>query len=80
MLQFIIPILAKLWDTFKAKNPAVAAIIALVLGTIIYFAEQNTVLGVIPVSPVVANIVQIVSTVWLALNGSRTFNFLHDGK
>jgi hypothetical protein len=76
MLQFLIPALAKLWDSFKAKNPAIAAIIALVLGTVIYFAEQNTVLGVIPVSESLANIIQTVSTFWLALNGSRTFNYV----
>ena len=76
MLQFLIPILAKIWDTFKAKNPAIAAIIALVLGTVIYFAEQNTVLGVIPISDTVANIIQTISTTWLALNGSRTFNYV----
>ena len=76
MLDFLIPILAKFWDTFKVKNPALASLVALILGTILYFATQNSLLGVIPVPEAVAKVIQIVTTVWLALNGSRTTSFL----
>lgn len=76
MLDFLIPILAKLWDAFKLKDPRLAAIVALALGTVIYFATQSTLLGVITVSPTVAGIIQTVATIWLAINGSRTTSYL----
>jgi hypothetical protein len=74
MLQFLIPILAKLWSTFELKTPQAASLIALILGTLIYFANQNTVLGVIPIPESVANIIETISVIWLGLNGSKTQN------
>lgn len=61
--------LAKLFDGFKAKNPAVAAIIVLVLGIIVYASEHG--LGDI-IGVDMSAIVKWVSIVLGFLTGSRT--------
>lgn len=75
--DFLIQLLAKVWDWFKVRSPHAAAIVALFLGTLIYFAQQNTLLGVISLPENVSKVLEVIVTVWLGLNGSRTTQFLN---
>lgn len=61
-----------LWDKFKAKNAKLATLIVLILGTILYFADQGSFLGVIAIPEAVASTLKWLSTILLALQGSRT--------
>lgn len=61
--------LAKLFDGFKAKNPAVAAIIVLILGVVVYAADNG--LGDI-IGVDLSGVVKWVSIVLGFLTGSRT--------
>ena len=70
-------ILAQLFDSFKAKNPKVAAIIILVLGAFLW-AAQN---GLGEVSGVdFGKAMEWVVFVLAALQGSRTSQILHQDK
>jgi len=71
-MNFLIPILVNLWDKFKAKNAKVATLIVLVLGTLVYFADQGSLLGIITLPEWLASAIQWIGTVLLALQGSRT--------
>lgn len=71
-MNFLLPILVNLWDKFKAKNAKVATLIVLVLGTIVYFADQGTLLGIFALPEWLASTIQWLGTVLLALQGSRT--------
>lgn len=71
-MDFLTQFLVKLWDNFKAKNAKVATLIVLVLGTIIYFADQGTLAGVVDLPKWAADIIKYLGTVLIALQGSRT--------
>ncbi len=75
-MDFLTKILAQLFDTFKANNPKVAAIIILVLMTIIGFADQGSMLGLFSLPGWAAETLKWVSTVILAIVGSRTAKYL----
>lgn len=62
-------ILAKLFDQFKTANPKIAAIVILVLGTLIYWS-QNGLGDLIGVN--LAEVVKWASIVLGFLTGSRT--------
>lgn len=68
-------VLAKLFDNFKAKNPMIATIIIFVLGIVIYAANNG--LGDL-IGKDLSKIVEWVSFVLLALQGSRTTNILKE--
>jgi len=70
--DFLVNLLVNLWDKFKAKNAKVATLIVLVLGTLVYFADQGTLAGIIELPGWAAAIIQWVGTFLLALQGSRT--------
>lgn len=72
MNDFLTALLVQLWDKFKAKNAKVATIIALVLGTILFFADQGTLLGVIALPVWAAAAVKFLGTFILAIGGART--------
>jgi hypothetical protein len=76
-MDFMTKILAQLFDSFKAKNPKVAAIIILVLGAFLW-AAQN---GLGEVSGVdFGKAMEWVVFVLAALQGSRTSQILHQDK
>lgn len=77
MNDFLNSILANLFDKFKAKNPKVAGIIILVLGTVIYLAENG--LGEL-LGQNMSEVVKWVSVVLIALQGSRTTELLNKPK
>ena len=79
MLDFLIPILAKFWDKFKVSDPRTATFIALALGTLLYFADQGTLLGAFDLPEWASSAIKYISVIWIGLNGSRTARFLEPG-
>ena len=75
-MDFLTQLLAGLFDRFKAKNPTVAAILLLFLGTLLYFADQGTLLGLFSLPTWAASALQAVAAFLLAVTGSRTYNYL----
>lgn len=71
-MDFLTALLVQLWDKFKAKNAKVATLIVLVLGTVLYFADQGTLLGIVTLPEWATGIVKFLTTFLLALQGSRT--------
>jgi len=76
MNSFIIGLILKLWDTFKIKNPKVAALVMIALGAIVYFANQGTLLGLITLPPWAAGAVQFIATLLGFLSAPHTENAL----
>ena len=72
MGTFLTGLLVNLWDKFKAKNAKVATLIVLALGTIVYFADQGSLLGIFTLPEWAASAIQWLGTFLLALQGSRT--------
>jgi len=77
MNDFLTTILARLFDSFKLKNPKIAALVVVVLLTIIKFANEGTMLGLFVLPEWASTAVQWVSTLLVSVVGSRTTNFLH---
>ena len=76
-MNFLNQILAKLFDSFKAKNPKVAALIIFLLGIVLYASEHG--LGDI-LGHDLNTVVQVVTFVLAALQGSRTTDILEESK
>tara|TARA_R110000868_G_scaffold320909_5_gene581931 strand:+ start:2309 stop:2554 length:246 start_codon:yes stop_codon:yes gene_type:complete len=72
MNDFLTGLLVNLWDKFKAKNAKLATLIILILGTVLYFADQGTLLGIIAIPENVSSVLKWLATALLALQGSRT--------
>lgn len=72
MPQFLVDLLVNLWDKFKAKNAKIATLIVLALMTLVYFADQGSLAGIITLPEWGATALQWIGTVLLALQGSRT--------
>ena len=72
---FLNEILAKLFDNFKAKNPTLATVIILLLGVVLYLSENG-------LPELIGNdlntVVQVVSFLLAALQGSRTTEILKE--
>jgi hypothetical protein len=73
-MDFLNELLAKLFDSFKAKNPTLATVIIMLLGVVLYLTENG-----LPelIGKDLNFIVQIVTFVLAALQGSRTTTILH---
>ena len=78
--DFLVTIFASVFAKFKQKNPVVAGFIALFLMVVIYTASQGTLLGVFSIPEWAAEILQGLSTVLLAVNGSSTSAYLPPGR
>jgi hypothetical protein len=77
-MEFIQTVLADLFDKFKAANPKMAAIIILVLLSIVFWSENG--LGEI-IGYDISKVVQWISIVLGFLTGSRTTRFIsHQNK
>lgn len=76
-MDFITQLLAQLFNSFKAKNPRVAAIILFLLGLIVYFADQGSFLGIFTLPVWAAEPLKWVVTLLGFLTGSRTYSFLN---
>ncbi len=70
--DFLVNLLVNLWDKFKAKNASLATLIVVILGTLVYFADQGTLAGLITLPEWAATAIQWLGTVLLALQGART--------
>lgn len=77
-MEFITNIFAQLFAKFEQKNPAVAALIALILLTVAYFADQGTALGVFILPSWAAEATKWIAQIALALNGAKTIAQLKD--
>ena len=77
MTDFITGILAKLFDSFKAKNPKIAALILLLLG-VFYYALNNGLSELIGTD--LSKYGEYLVLILAALQGSRTTNILNDAK
>ena len=75
-MDFLIKWLASFFATFKAKNPAVAAVIMVILSAAIATVESGQLYGVIPVSDWVQEAIKYVSLFLLAVTGSETWQYL----
>lgn len=74
--DFITKLLARLFDWFKAKNPKIAALIVSLLLTLLAGLENG--LGdYLGMPQIVETVVQWVTYILLAFQGSRTTNVLH---
>ena len=78
MPEFLVNLLVNLWDKFKAKNAQTATLIVVILGTLVYFADQGTLAGLITLPEWAATAIQWLGTLLLALQGSRTSAYLAD--
>lgn len=67
-------LLATLFDSFKAKNPVVATVVLLVLGTANYIFSSPDAAAIF--GELGAKIGYWVSLVWMAVQGSRTTSLL----
>ena len=76
-MNFLNEILAKLFDSFKAKNPKLAAFIILLLGVLIYLSENG-----LPelIGQDLSTVIQWVSFVLAALQGSRTTEIIKESE
>jgi hypothetical protein len=73
-MEFIQTVLAELFDKFKAANPQLAAIIILVLLSIVFWSE-NGLSDIIGYD--LSKVVQWISIVLGFLTGSRTTSFVN---
>jgi hypothetical protein len=71
-MDFFTDLLARLFETFRIKNPIVAGVVLLILGTFVHFANQGTALGLFALPEWAAGAVQFISTALLALTGGGT--------
>ncbi len=79
-MDFIIKWLASFFASFKAKNPAVAAVILTILAAGIATVESGQLYGVIPVSGWIQEAVKYVGLFLLASTGSETWQYMQPAK
>lgn len=77
-MDFVTEILAKLFDSFKAKNPKIAGVIILILTMLIAGLESNYAAELLGVY--YQRTLQIALLVWASLQGSRTTKVLNETK
>ena len=75
-MEFLIGILVRLFETFRIKNPIVAAVVLLVLSVLVHTAHQGTALGIFALPQWATGAVQVVSTLLLALTGGGSLQSL----
>ena len=77
MDTFITNFLANIFDSFKAKNPQIAAIILLILGAALFLIENGL---ADLIGKDLANVGKWLVFILAALQGSRTTSFLTEKK
>lgn len=75
-MDFLTTILAQLFEKFKTKEPKTAALVLLVLFTLVEIAHRGVLLGLMPESGALSQIVLFVGGFLLAVTGTRTVQFL----
>ena len=79
-MEFLIKFLASFFSKFKAKNPAVAAVIMTVLSAAIATIESGQLFGAIPVTGWLQDGIKYLSIFLLAVTGSETWQYLNPAK
>lgn len=81
LIKAVIGLLAPVVDRFKAKNPAVFAVIQALLFTSQYVLANGSEWGIFPPDlEWIQTTLQVITWVLTALIGSRTFKFIQGGK
>lgn len=75
-MEFLIGWLAKLFETFKLKNPLVATVVLLILSSAIHTVNNGALWGLFSLPSWASVAVSYVSTFLLAVTGSQSFRFL----
>lgn len=75
-MNFLVELLARLFSSFKLKNPMVASIVLLALSAITYTATQGSFLGLFPLPAWAEQVVVFVGLFLTAVTGSQTFQYL----
>lgn len=75
-MDFIIKWLAGFFAAFKAKNPAVAAILLVVLSVTVATVESGQLYGIIPVTGWLQEAVKYIGIFLLAATQSETWQYL----
>ncbi len=68
-MDFLHTFFAGAFAKFKQSNPVVAGVTALVTGTVMYFADHGTALGLISLPTWAATATKWLAVVVLAING-----------
>ena len=79
-MEFLIKLLAQLFESFKLKNPLVASIVLLVAASAAYTAGTGDLWGIFTLPDWAAATVQFISLFITAVTGSETFRFLPASK
>lgn len=74
-MDFLTTLLANFIDSFKAKNPKIFAVIALILTALMVVLQETELLTVIGIDGVAETIAKYVTFLATLLLGSRTFEF-----
>jgi len=76
MTDFFTRLIAEIVEKFKVANPKTFAAIALVLLTLIYGAQQGTLLGIWEIPGQLADAIVWLGSLIATLLGSQTFRYL----
>lgn len=79
-MNYIVELLAKLFATFKLKNPMLASVVLLVLGAVSYTAQQGTFLGLFVLPEWATPALSFVALFLTAVTGSQTYQYLNNPK
>lgn len=79
-MDFLIKFLAQVFSSFKLKNPAVAAIVLVVLATVQAAANNASFFGVVTLPEWAAEVLRYITTFLLAVTGSQTYQYLQTDK
>ena len=75
-MEFLNQILAKLFDSFKSKNPKIAALIIVILSMLLVGLESDYAVELLGVYA--QRTIQVLLFLRVALQGSRTTDILHN--
>lgn len=79
-MDFLIKWLASFFSAFKAKNPAVAAVVLTILAAAVATVDSGQLYGVIPVTGWLQEVVKYVSLFLVTAGGSETWQYLNEAK
>ncbi len=74
-MEFFVKFLAQIFASFKAKNPAVAAVILVALSVILNGVTQGSFYGLFVLPEWANETVRYVTMFLLAVTGSQTFQY-----
>lgn len=79
-MNWLIDLLARLFSTFKAKNPVVATAILLFLGVAVKTAQDGAFLGLFTLPDWASEVIQYIGLFLIAVTGSQTYQYLEGKK